>query len=91
MGLGDEGTRMLIEGLKWNKTLTSLDLYGNGTKERNEGTRNNRMIKWIGNDIGEEGIRMLCESLKINTVLTILDLGSYGGEMDIKGWMWHEI
>ena len=45
MGLGVEGTRMLIEGLKWNKTLTSLDLYSNGTKERNEGTRNNRMIK----------------------------------------------
>ena len=72
--IGLEGARRITEGLKCNRTLTALELYGDEEKKNKVDIFEERKI-WTGNNIGDEGVRLISEELKGNSTLTELNLG----------------
>ena len=74
---------MLSDVLKYNSTLTKLNLRGDEKEQGEEGRRKREIkkTKWIENSIGAEGAKMISEGLKHNSTLTKLNLGGdiFGG------------
>ena len=80
---GSDGAKSIVEALKTNTSLTSLDLEGETTEKTREKEKRHKhdQIKSphttiTGNNIGVEGAQSIGEALKTNTPLTSLDLTS---------------
>ncbi|RMX59386.1 hypothetical protein pdam_00016382 [Pocillopora damicornis] len=81
----------LAEGLKYNTSLTTLNLYGNkighdGAAALGECLKYNTSLTWLDlntNEIGDDGAAALGEGLKYNTSLTTLNL--YGNKIGDDG------
>ncbi|KAK3827008.1 MAG: hypothetical protein J3R72DRAFT_426292 [Linnemannia gamsii] len=80
--LGEKEHRILVETLKINSTLTSLNLHkskigDNGVKALAEALEANSTLTTLNlmsNSIGDDGAKALAEALKTNSTLTTLDL-----------------
>jgi hypothetical protein len=78
-----EGARALAAALRYNTTLTVLDLYGNdigdeGAQALAAALMNNATLTTLpldGNNIGDEGAQALAAALMNNATLTTLHLG----------------
>ena len=65
---------MMSEALKYNSTLTELDLSGDEKEERRTEEMNMYIELILDNNIGDEGAKMISEALECNSTLTKLDL-----------------
>ncbi|KAG0041713.1 hypothetical protein BGZ83_001406, partial [Gryganskiella cystojenkinii] len=87
--IDEKVVRVLAEALKFNTTLTSLDLHsnsigGSGTQALGEALKTNTTLTSLNlwnNSIGDSGAQALGEALKTNTSLAtlILQWNSIGG------------
>ncbi|CAF4479923.1 unnamed protein product, partial [Didymodactylos carnosus] len=91
IGTNEEDTQVLVEALKVNKTLTTLNLAGNqisdgGGEALAEALKVNRALTTLflggnqisdggGNQISDGGGEALADALKVNRALTTLFLG----------------
>ena len=63
----------MSEGLKYNTTLSFLNLYSHNSK-LSWNKRNGKDLFLSDNAIGDEGLKKIGEGLKYNSTLTELDL-----------------
>jgi Ran GTPase-activating protein (RanGAP) involved in mRNA processing and transport len=63
--IGDEGAKSIVEALKHNSTLQSLNFYSTELTFHHFVTHSGT----TGNNIGDEGAKSIAEALKHNTTL----------------------
>jgi len=93
----------MSEALKFNSSLTNLNLSGDEIERIESKWVENETIEWIVNNIGVEGAKALSEALKYNYSIRRLHLGSdqtivnhetkkrdepEGGKNRNRNWRW---